>query len=116
MNSGLLSKVMLAILVVASAIFAFVNFQNKEQMMSYKGVVKLDTASYEDLKLNNAIYIDYSDAPSDRLYLRFKDNQTPKDVIGNQVRVFGRKETSQLDNGEFIWELRVNDVEYAIQK
>lgn len=116
MNNGLISKVMLAILVVAIAIFVNVHFQNKDRVVTYTGVVRLDTASYEDLKLNNAIYIDNSDAPSGRLYLRFKNNQTLNDAIGKQVKVFGLKETSQLDNGELIWVLQVSDVDFITLK
>lgn len=107
---------MLALLVVAITIFAYVNFQNKELMMSYSGVVKLDSASYEDLKLNNAVYINQLDAPNGRLHLRFNDKKTLNDAIGKQVKLSGLQKTVRLDNGESIWELQVNKVEYEAIK
>lgn len=96
----------------AIAIFGYINSQRHDPVMSCTGRVQLDTASHEDLRLNNAIYIDDLDAPHGRMYLRFKNDGKMNDAIGKHVRATGPLKSVQLDSGESITELWVNDIQY----
>lgn len=79
--------------------------------ISFIGKAQLDTASQEDTRLNNAIFIDNPGAPHRRVYLRFSDNKIMNDTIGKQVQVTGRLKSVKLEKGYFISELTVINVE-----
>lgn len=110
MNIRLLTILALAILIGAFAIFTYVDSQRP--VMSYTGRVQLETASHEALPLNNAIFIQNSDAPRGRIYLRFKDDHAMNDAIGKEVTVSGSLESVQLDDGESISIMEVGKIDY----
>lgn len=112
MKVHLLIAITLGVVIGAVAMFAYIDSQRRDPVMSCSGRVQLDTASHEDLRLNNAIFIDNPGAPHGRIYLRFKEDKTMNDPIGKQVTVTGSLKSVKLDNGESITELDVEDIQY----
>jgi hypothetical protein len=111
MKLRLLTTFTVGFLIGAFAMFAYVSSKRHDPVMSCTGLVKLDTASHEDLRLNNAIFIDEVDAPRGRMYLRFNSDRTMNEAIGKYVIATGSLSFMKLDNGDSITELRVNDIQ-----
>lgn len=112
MTIRLLMTFIVGVLIGAIAMFGYVGSQRRDPVMNCTGRVQLDTASHEDLRLNNAIFIDDLDAPRGRMYLRFKTDKSMNDAIGKYVTATGPLKSVQLDNGEFMTELWVDDIQY----
>lgn len=112
MTLRLLTTLTVGILIGAFAMFAYVSSERHDPVMSCTGLVKLDTASHEDVRLNNAIFIDDMDAPRGRMYLRFHSDRTMNEAIGKYVTATGPLLSVKLDNGESFTELQVNDLQY----
>ncbi len=100
------------ILAGAIAMFGYVHFQRHDPVMSCTGRVQLDTASHEDLRLNNAVFIDDLDAPRGQMYLRFRNDRAMNEAIGKHVTATGPLKSVQLENGESITELQVSNIQY----
>lgn len=112
MKARLLITFTVGVLIGAIAMFGYVDTQHHDPVMSSTGCVQIDTASYEDLRLNNAIFINDLDAPRGQLYLRFKDDKTMNAAIGKYVTATGPLKSVLLDSGESITELWVDDIQY----
>jgi hypothetical protein len=95
----------------AVAMFGFKNAQQSAPVMSCSGRVQLDTASHEDLRLNNSVYMDNRDAPNGRMYLQFKDDQAMNNMLGKRVTVTGRLKSVELDSGDSITVMAVDIAE-----
>lgn len=86
--------------------------QHLDPVMSSSGRVQLDTATHEDARLNNAVFIDNPDAPQGRMFLRFSDDKTMNAAIGKKVTVTGSLHAVKLGDGRTITELLVGELEY----
>ncbi len=80
--------------------------------ISFKGRAVLDTATYQNPYLNNAIYLDNPALTEDRIYLFFQDDITMNAIIGKKVTVSGFLKTVNIGDGLDVTELTVVNVEY----
>ena len=84
--------------------------------VNISGVLQIDSASHEDLYLNNAIYISSPSAPDGRIYLQFRSNKqlnTAWDANGANVELTGEIKSHILDSGEPVTEIHVQTFEVA---
>jgi hypothetical protein len=88
----------------------FIRISEPAPAIAFIGKVQLDTASYEDIRLNNAMFIENPGAPDGRVYLRFTDDRIMNDTVGKQVQVSGQLKSVKMEKGHFITELTVINV------
>ena len=84
--------------------------------VSIKGILELDTATHQDLYLNNAMYIVSPTAPNGRIYLKFRANKELKHASGairDNVELTGVMKSHILDSGEPVNEIQVQKFEVA---
>lgn len=101
----------LSILFGAVGARIYLRTQQNAPTISFTGIAQLDTASHQELQLNNAIFIENAGAPDGRVYLKFNDGRTLNDSIGKQVQVSGQLRSVKLESGNFISELLVEKVQ-----
>lgn len=112
MRMRLLTVFTLGVIIGGIAMFGCISFRQRDPVMSCSGSVQLDATSNNNLGLDNAIFIDDPDAPSGRMYVRFKNDRSMNDAIGKRVKVTGPLKSVQLDNGASITELEAADIQY----
>lgn len=102
----------LGALIGALAMAGFTRSLHRDPIMSSSGRVQLETATHEDARLNNAVFIDNPDAPLGRMFLRFGDDKAMNEAIGKNVTVSGSLHAIQLGDGRTITELQVGELKY----
>lgn len=112
MNTRTPAIFVLGALIGALATSGYTGFQQQDPVMSSSGRVQVDTASHEDVRLNNAVFIDNPDAPQGRMFLKFNDEKTMNEAIGKNVTVTGPLHSMQLNDGRTITELQVSEIKY----
>ncbi|AFZ01608.1 hypothetical protein [Calothrix sp. PCC 6303] len=90
---------------------SYIRISEPAPAIAFIGKVQLDTASYKDIRLNNAMFIENPGAPDGRVYLRFTDDKIMNDTVGKQVQVSGQLKSVKLEKGHFITELTVINVD-----
>ncbi|AKG20000.1 hypothetical protein IJ00_00565 [Calothrix sp. 336/3] len=93
------------------AVTSYITIRETTPVITCIGKVKLDTASYEDIPLNNATFMENPGVPSGRLYMRFTNSKTMSHTIGKFVKVNGRIKSVILKNGDLINEMIVINLE-----
>jgi hypothetical protein len=93
------------------AAISYMRISEPAPAIAFIGKVQLDTASHEDIRLNNAMFIENPGAPDGRVYLRFTDDKIMNDTVGKQVQVSGQLKSVKLEKGHFITELTVINVD-----
>jgi hypothetical protein len=93
------------------AAISYMRISEPAPAIAFIGKVQLDTASHEDIRLNNAMFIENPGAPDGRVYLRFTDDRIMNDTIGKHVQVSGQLKSVKMENGHFITELTVINVD-----
>jgi hypothetical protein len=89
---------------------SYIGISEPAPVIGFIGKVQLDTASHEDIRLNNAMFIENPGAPDGRVYLRFTDDKIMNDTVGKQVQVSGQLKSVKMEKGHFITELTVINV------
>lgn len=112
MKKILLTTFALGALIGGIAITGLIHSQHRDPVMSCSGRVQLDTASYDDAHLSNALFIENPDAPQGRMYLKFNNDRTMNEAIGKSVTATGSLRSVKLDNGGSITELLVSELKY----
>lgn len=101
--------------VVLGSVGTFLYFKTRtvssQPTIPLSGTVTLDTASYPNLYLNNAIYLDNPTVSDRRIYLDFQDDATMNEALGKTVTVVGTLQTVDIGDGEEVTEMDVLRIE-----
>ncbi|MFN0021805.1 MAG: hypothetical protein ACKVP0_26460 [Pirellulaceae bacterium] len=108
---GIIMSFLIGALLGSLLTVLYFSSSNPEPQITLNGLAVLDTASHQDMYLNNAIHLDGPATINGPIYLRFADDKMMNGAIGKTVSVSGSLTAVKLDNGTYVTEMTVRNTQ-----